>query len=160
MKTAKRTFEKLVVLVLALSAITSVSAQHTREEFHKQKEKIEAHKVAFLTDRLDLSPGEAEKFWPVYNKHREKIENERKQFREAHDYKPSDIETMSDEEANTFLNDQIAHEQKMLNYREELIEALRNILPPQKILILNESEREFKVQLMKRVARHKNPPGK
>jgi hypothetical protein len=30
---------------------------------------LEAMKIAFITKRLDLSPEEAERFWPVYNKY-------------------------------------------------------------------------------------------
>jgi hypothetical protein len=30
---------------------------------------LEAMKVAFITKRLDLSPEEAQRFWPVYNKY-------------------------------------------------------------------------------------------
>ncbi len=29
--------------------------------------KLTAYKIAFFTQRLDLTPAEAEKFWPVYN---------------------------------------------------------------------------------------------
>ncbi|MCK7539265.1 MAG: hypothetical protein MZV63_54335 [Marinilabiliales bacterium] len=30
-------------------------------------EKLTAYKIAFFTQRLDLTPAEAEKFWPLYN---------------------------------------------------------------------------------------------
>ena len=36
----------------------------------ENKEKIKALKIAYLTEKLDLSSNEAEKFWPIYNKHK------------------------------------------------------------------------------------------
>lgn len=37
-------------------------------------EKMKTEKIAFLTSAMDLTPAEAEKFWPVYND----MENERR----------------------------------------------------------------------------------
>jgi hypothetical protein len=33
----------------------------------QQREKLELFKIQFITKKLDLTPAEAEKFWPVYN---------------------------------------------------------------------------------------------
>jgi hypothetical protein len=38
------------------------------------REKIKALKVAFITKELNLTSGEAEKFWPVYNEYFAEIE--------------------------------------------------------------------------------------
>lgn len=36
--------------------------------------KVEAYKVKFITDKLDLSAEEAQKFWPVYNEYSKKLQ--------------------------------------------------------------------------------------
>ena len=36
-----------------------------------EEEKIKALKIAFITEELNLTSNEAEKFWPVYNKYDE-----------------------------------------------------------------------------------------
>jgi hypothetical protein len=33
----------------------------------EQREKLELFKIQFITKKLDLTPAEAEKFWPLYN---------------------------------------------------------------------------------------------
>jgi hypothetical protein len=33
----------------------------------QQREKLELFKIQFITKKLDLTPAEAEKFWPLYN---------------------------------------------------------------------------------------------
>jgi len=36
-------------------------------------ERVEAYKTKFITDKLDLSPEEAQLFWPVYNEYSKKL---------------------------------------------------------------------------------------
>ena len=55
----------MVFLILVFSK--EVSAQEGG------KERIRAYKTAYITQELDLSSSEAEKFWPVYNEYDKKI---------------------------------------------------------------------------------------
>ena len=48
------------------------------KEKDKLKERIKAQKVAFITERLDLSSKEAQQFWPIYNAFEDKIDDMRK----------------------------------------------------------------------------------
>ena len=43
------------------------------QDFKEKKEKIRGLKIAFISQKLSLTPEEAEKFWPVYNKYDTKI---------------------------------------------------------------------------------------
>lgn len=116
------------------------------------REKLKSHKIAFLTEKLDLTPEEAQKFWPVYNQFEENVYNERENFRKSHDYKPEDILGLSNEEASEFIDAQLIHERRLLDMRNEFTSELKKIISSQKILRLLEAEREFKVELMKRMA--------
>ena len=61
----KRFSKYLIVVVLALFSLTRtvVFAHHEGD----WQEKMRAERVAFLTTAMELTPAEAEKFWPVYN---------------------------------------------------------------------------------------------
>ena len=61
------------ILILFLLIATTASAQ--------RGDKIKAYKTAFLTESLELTSDEAEKFWPIYNAHEEKLRTLRKQER-------------------------------------------------------------------------------
>jgi hypothetical protein len=41
------------------------------------REDIESMKIAYLTKKLDLTPDEAKKFWPVFNQFSEELKNVR-----------------------------------------------------------------------------------
>jgi hypothetical protein len=56
----------------------------------EQRAQLESFRIQFITKKLDLTPAEAEKFWPVYNEQKEasrKVMHEKKEdeieFQEA-----------------------------------------------------------------------------
>ena len=130
------------------------------EATEAQKEKIKAHKIAFITDHLNLTPEEAQKFWPIYNQHEEERENEIKDFRERFEMHPDEIPTVSEEEAATFIEERLNHEQRMLDLRKQFHSQLKEALPAKKIMILFHVENEFKKQLIKRLGEFSGKPGR
>lgn len=124
----------------------------------EKKEKIKAHKIAYITERLQLTSQEAEKFWPVYNEHEALVEKSHKEFRKSHMFEPEEIEEMTEGDANKFIDDQIIHEQKLFELRKEFITKLRGVIPPKKILMLMEAEKDFKVEIMRKVSGRNEPP--
>jgi len=145
-------------LLIIIVQILNAQGRGRNPMMEENKEKIKAHKIAFITDRLNLTPDEAEKFWPVYNENEAIMDNFHKEFRKNHKFEPEDIETMSDAEVNSFIDDQFKHEQQAFSYRKDFVEKLRGVIPPKKILMLMESEKDFKVELMKRVSGKNEPP--
>lgn len=61
----KRFSKYFIVAVLALFSLAqTVAFAHQEGDW---QEKMRAERVAFLTTAMELTPAEAEKFWPVYN---------------------------------------------------------------------------------------------
>ena len=82
--------KKILLASLALLAALTLGAQEPqgrpeRKNFSKEdmekfrqnaKDRIQSEHIAYLTAELELTPAEAEKFWPVYNKaHQEQMDN-------------------------------------------------------------------------------------
>ncbi len=51
-------------------------------ENSKMAQSIDALKMAYITKELNLSPDEAQKFWPVYNNYSNELKKARKDFRQ------------------------------------------------------------------------------
>ena len=154
--------EKFTGTLLVLVFVTSVYTLHSQDrdqnrDMQQNKERIEAQKVAFITTKLDLSSAEAEKFWPVYNEFKNEQKEMQRNWREKHNLKPEDIAELTDAEAEKFAKDQLDHEQEMLDKRKELIIKMKGVLSPQKILMLLEAEKEFRVELMRKVSQGRAP---
>jgi len=132
------------ILILLLLIATTASAQ--------RGDKIKAYKTAFISESLELSSNEAEKFWPIYNAHEEKLRTLRKQERkEIFEIIKGDFNSLSDAEANALLEKAISLKEKEFLYQKELIQNLKGILPAKKILKLKRAEEEFKRTLLNKM---------
>ncbi len=140
-------------LFLLLSVITYGQNERLKEK----RDQIKAMKVAFLTTELNLTSIEAEKFWPVYNAYDDKQFELRHQKMKTYARKLNDgsLDNMSDREALAFLNQIESTDEEQYVIRKKFNSALRNILPPTKILKLRKSEVDFDRKLLQQY-RNKN----
>ena len=140
-------------LFLLLSVITYGQNERLKEK----RDQIKAMKVAFLTSELNLTSDEAEKFWPVYNAYDDKQFELRHQKMKTYARKLNDgsLDNMSDREALAFLNQIESTDEEQYVIRKKFDSALRNILPPTKILKLRKSEVDFDRKLLQQY-RNKN----
>jgi hypothetical protein len=60
---------KYSILVLMLCLHFNLQAQRG-----KMRDRIEPMKIAFITQKLNLTAEEAQKFWPVYNKFSDELQ--------------------------------------------------------------------------------------
>ena len=67
----------LLIIIAFLASFSFASAQNGRSE------KVQALKVAFITQKLNLTSAEAEKFWPVYNNYENEIKSVRTSNRDG-----------------------------------------------------------------------------
>lgn len=120
----------------------------TLAQQNDRREKIKALKVSFITEKLDLTENEAQKFWPIYNaydestfkvKHRE-LRGIRKKIKEN----PS---TLTDEESLVLLDKLIEAEKKLYDANTQLIIKLKKIISPKKIIQLRAAEEDFNRKL-------------
>jgi hypothetical protein len=121
-----------------------------------QHEKMEAQRVAFITQALNLTPDEAKVFWPVYNEYDAKRHELKKSFKGSGDLHTADIEKLTEKEASQILDNQIIESQKFLDLRKEYHAKFKSVLPAVKVLKLYDAEREFQKMLMEKM-RHDSP---
>lgn len=125
----------------------SVFAQDDSHEARRDKYKTE--KIAFLTSNLNLTPSEAEKFWPVYNQ-MEKERWEAQKARRELEMKVSDAEeSLSEKEVIKLTKDFTGSMQKEAALLTKYNDKFLTILPPQKVLKLYKTENEFRMHMIK-----------
>ncbi|MEZ5198272.1 MAG: hypothetical protein R2764_18355 [Bacteroidales bacterium] len=146
---------KLATFLIALMIITSFGYAQKgsgRGHYQENREKIKIQKIAFITDKLDLSAEEAEKFWPVYNANEDKIHEMQRSFHDMFEEKAIDIDGLSEDESKELINAKFEHEQSVLDQRRQFHKELEKVIPEKKILLLMEAEKEFKVVLMRNLS--------
>ncbi len=144
----KKTFLIFAVLFLSLSILHAQPNQNGKKG--KKREKIAALRTAFITEKLELTEAEAEKFWPITNQFKAK----RKAIQQS--YKnDKKLKDMTDAEAEALINDRIAKEQQLLDLKKDYIRQLKSVLSAKKIVKLQRVNRQFKKELLKRSRKHK-----
>lgn len=140
------------MLILAVFLTASLAAQDDR------REKIKALKVAHITQELELTPEEAQKFWPIYNIFESSMDEihhtERKMMHTTRENWDKLTEAQAKEAINTFTK---ADERKN-KARETLILQLRNVLSYKKTLVLLKAEEDFKRKLIKQLRGDRKRP--
>ncbi|WP_209403208.1 hypothetical protein [Pseudozobellia sp. WGM2] len=139
-----------------LTAFLMVTAIFYGQEKHK-KDKIKALKVAFITERLDLSSKDAQAFWPLYNKYEEDRDVLRNKEHSEVRSKIKDVGSLSEREANAVLNKYLSFEEEEEEIERDYLKAVTKVIGAKKTLLLLRSEDEFKKQLIKQYReRHGN----
>ncbi len=73
-----------MIVALLLAGMFAVNAQAPQQPPQGQGdkgEKIEALRIAFITQQLSLTPTEAQKFWPIYNQFNADMKTLRQNFK-------------------------------------------------------------------------------
>lgn len=114
-------------------------------------ERIKAMKTAFITQELELTPAEAERFWPVYNRFEKDLRalkrQEREQMRNSFGDNAKNISDAQAKEILEKLNRIRTQEVELHQQREQ--EILRHI-DASKVLRLRKAEHDFQVELLKK----------
>lgn len=157
MKTRKVFYALLVIcsMHIGLMAQQAPASQPrmTKEQRQEKMEKFKAMKVEYITTQLDLTPEEAEKFWPIYNEFMEQIHaleiDRKKAMREARKK-----ETVSDVEIERLIALNFDTDQKILDLRRKYDTRFRKVLSIQKVGKLYRAEEEFKREVMRKLKGH------
>lgn len=116
-------------------------------------ERIKVLKTTFITNALDLSSKEAEKFWPVYNEYSktiQEVKNEKMRALRQYARDKGGVDNLSDKEATQMLEDYINIDANVLAAKKTLYKKLNGVIPPKKIIKLFKAEQDFNKELLKR----------
>lgn len=140
----------LLAAMLAIPAFAMAQEEDMPPIPEERRQEIKAQKTGFLTQRLDLSPAEAEKFWPVYNQYDKEIEAARKEMREHHRSVKNDAE-VTEAEAAAAIDKELAGRQKELDIRKKYAAEFKKTIGAVKTMKLGKAERDFHKELLQRV---------
>lgn len=140
------------LIKLTLLSILVIYGSRSHAQRGEMLEKVEARKVAYITEALNLSVQEAQVFWPVYNAHQSKIKAIKDRYPSP---KLEDIEKFSDTEAAKAVQDYLRKQQEENQALQNYVDQVSEVLPPQKVAKLISLEAAFKRKLLKAVQKRK-----
>jgi len=148
----------LLVLIFTVGFSQSGFSQVQELELSK-REKLEALKVAHITEKLALTPDEAQTFWPLYNEMEAKMRVIRRLRRKNRKDTKANHDQLSEKELMAAIEAELDFEQKELNLKKEYSKKFSTVLPIKKVVLLHEAQEGFKRRLLM-MAKEKRREGK
>ena len=149
-----------IMAVLALLSFSNIQAQPNQK--CNWQEKMMSEKIAFITMELQLTPEEAQVFWPVYNQINQKNKEAQKAMNKAYRTMVKAMEegTVSDKELNALLDDYLAAKQAHKESGKGDVDQYRKVLPAKKVAKLYVAEENFRRHHIRNFkGGHKGPGG-
>jgi hypothetical protein len=125
--------KKFILILIVLNA--AFFAGRAQDDESKKAEKIQALKIAFITQKLELTSDEAQKFWPIYSQY----ENEMKQL--LLERKNVDV---------------IETDERLLNIRKKYRPEFVNVIGQPRMNKLFNAEQEFRGVLLRHLQNKAN----
>lgn len=138
----KKAFIILLVLVTGLSG--GIQAQN-----QTAKEKIQAAKIALITERLGLTPEQAEKFWPLYNE----FDQRRRELRQEYTREKAklDMATATEEQKKALLDFGLKLKERNLNLERNYSDRMLSIITTDQIIFLRKAEEDFRKMILEQI---------
>lgn len=124
----------ILIALIGLSGL--VSAQDDN--------KIEHFKKDFITKELELTPQEADAFFPIYNEYSSRRKEARRSLRQ-------EMKSLNNEASGGSIDKLMDKEQNMIDLQKEYLDKFRKVIPEKKVIKLIEVEKKFKMMLLQKL---------
>ena len=141
----------IILMAMAVLMTFNVHAQNQmrqgeRQLTPQQKDRIESQRIAFISSKLELSPAQAEKFWPRYNEYYSEQQELRGEMERMTD---DEIRNLSESEARTMLQKKLEMRQGELDHDKTFFKEMESILTPNQVLILSGVDGQFRRHMLR-----------
>jgi len=138
----------ILILLLFIFAFGQGMAQEKNK-----RDYIKSLKIAFITENLNLTTDEAQRFWPVYNNYEDQrylqVYKEYKEIK--HLLRDKEFGDVSETQASRTLDRLITIKKNSLELEKKLFDDLSDFIPSTKILYLKKLEDDFNHKLLEKL---------
>lgn len=135
----------IIIMAFFLSMGTAAAQQGP-----SGRERIQAIRTSFITERINLTSAQAERFWPVYNRYTGELRSIRQSFRQK--YRG---QTKDEAQARQFIEDNLDYQEEELALKRKYKNQLLQIISAQQLAQLYQAERDFKKMLLNQLGRNR-----
>jgi cell fate (sporulation/competence/biofilm development) regulator YlbF (YheA/YmcA/DUF963 family) len=140
---------KRILIIAALIAGFTITSQANTGCNNDWKKKMMSEKIAFLTIEMNITPEEAQVFWPVYNQ----IENEKDAalVEVIQSYKALNTAVEQNKDVEKCLNAYLNAQEKLRETDNKAAEQYKKVLPVEKVAKLYVAEEKFRRQHIRKL---------
>jgi hypothetical protein len=143
---------KITKFVIILALPLFIFSQDKNETYKNEKHKrMQSRKIAYISDNLELSPNQAELFWPMYNLYSSEMQsvlvNKKKALRNYNKNQSS----MDNTELGFIIDGLLKVEKENLELKIKFLKQFSKIISNRQIIELHQSEEGFKKELLRKI---------
>lgn len=144
---------KIGLLILAI--LFTLNHTWAQPDNPKHRERIKALKIAYITEHVNLSAEQAEKFWPVHNSYEKELLTLHRGFMEKYrtDNPGTDRRT-----AHEYIDANLDFQEQALAIKKKYKDEFLKVISPEQLADLYRAERGFKEMLLRELGRRQGPP--
>lgn len=156
--------KKFIAFTACLFAAVLLFAQPQKQNDdrrQKEWERLQSEKIAFITAELDLTPEEAQVFWPVYNQCWKEARAANKQMREAfNEFRGKKADELSEKELEKKIDAYVQAYQASNQVLSNWYPKFKQVLPIRKVAKLYQAEEAFQQKMINNLRKHPQHPSK
>ena len=142
----KNTIRFFVITFVMFVFLTKLSGQ-----FDERMERFQAQRVAYFTEKMQLTPQEAERFWPVYNDYTNRKNKLEEESRNILKFLSRNSANMAERELLESMNNYIQLQEKIQQPLTEYHKEYLKLLPPQKVAMIYATETQYRNFLLNQI---------
>ena len=132
----------LILTLLLLMTGTISYSQPARGE------RVRALRTAYITDRINLSSSQAERFWPIYNAYEAELRTTRQSFLKQY---RGQNRHRSEAEARRFVDDNLDYQEALVALKRKYQDDYLKVISANQLADLYAAEREFRQILIQKL---------
>lgn len=144
----------LITSALLFMVHVGIGQKEKRFDPKEREAKMETMKIGYITEKLALTPEEAQRFWPVYNEHHKAMRALRSKTESM-----NKGEIGSEAEAKTMIESNLQTERVMLTLKEDFADELLQVIPATKVVALFKAEMHFKREVLNHLKKKRMEKG-
>ena len=131
-----------ILIALKFNVLSQNAPTNVRNKSNLEA-RMKVRKIAFLSERLQLTPEEAQVFFPLFNEYTAKIQVIREQGKIE-----KQVKDLTEAEAEKATAAQFDVEARLLDLKKEYYQKFKKVLSAKRLALLYEAQREFKEALL------------
>ena len=140
---------KRIFIITVLAICLGMTADAHKRCDNEWKEKIMSEKIAFLTLEMNITPEEAQVFWPVYNQVEQQKDAALEEVIKSYRALKTAVEQNTDTER--LLEAYLAAQQNLRKIDNEAPEKYKSVLSADKVAKLYVAEEKFRRQHIRKL---------
>ena len=142
--------KNIILTIAALVCFSMASSANTGWE-NEWKERFMSEKIAFLTIEMNITPAEAQTFWPVYNEIEKKKDEALVQVIKTYKELNAAVESNNIKETEKCLAAYLKAQEYLNEIEDSAAEQYKKVLPVEKVAKLYIAEEKFRRQNIRKL---------